>query len=33
MNGVPPVFDYTSLGFSLVLRNDPYTGERLIHSG
>ncbi|MCK8519635.1 hypothetical protein [Methanoculleus sp. 7T] len=25
----PPEFDYSSLGFSLVLRNDPYTGERL----
>jgi len=29
MNGIPSEFDYTSLGFSLVLRNDPYTGERL----
>jgi ATP-dependent DNA helicase RecG len=25
----PPEFEYTSLGFNLILRNDPYTGERL----
>ncbi len=26
---LPPEFDYTSPEFSLIPRNDPYTGERL----